>query len=89
MIEVYSKTNCPQCDLVKQQLTAWGYDFREIRVDQDDLAREFLISRGHRSVPQIYHGEKLLIPLGVQGLNNIDREDFDRRLGDHSKESCA
>jgi glutaredoxin len=51
---VYSKANCPQCTKVKRELTLKAVKFIEVRVDLNPPDRAFLLSEGHKSVPQVY-----------------------------------
>lgn len=71
MIKVFCKAGCPQCDQAKALLKKHGYSFEEVRIDLDDDARNFLINEGHRSVPQIYVEDKLLVEGGLQGLSGM------------------
>ena len=73
MITVYSKNNCPFCDKAKGLLKLKGIAFNEIKTDEVPEAREFVISNGHRSVPQIYKDGKLLVEGGYQGLAKTTR----------------
>ncbi len=56
-IKVYSKQNCPACVTMKTKLDGMGVTYEEVRVDQDPAVREWLVSQGHRSVPQLYQGD--------------------------------
>jgi glutaredoxin 3 len=76
MLTVYSKSNCPFCDRAKMLLKQKGVPFNEIRVDEDPTARQFIIDAGHRTVPQIYNGNKLFVEGGYQGLARLDENDF-------------
>lgn len=53
-VVVYSKANCPACVKVKNELTLKAVEYTEIRVDQEPAMRDWLLSKGHRSVPQVY-----------------------------------
>jgi len=75
MIKVYSKKNCPACDTAKKFLVAKGIDFSEVRIDENDIAREFLISSGHRTVPQIYK-DGILFVKTVDELAKKPLEEF-------------
>ena len=72
MITVYSKPLCHYCTMAKQYLETNGFEYEEIRVDTNPEAREFLISEGHRTMPQIYHNGKLLVAGGGQALVRMD-----------------
>ena len=72
MITVYSKPLCHYCTMAKQYLETNGFEYEEIRVDTNPEAREFLISEGHRTMPQIYNNGKLLVAGGGQALVRMD-----------------
>ena len=74
MITVYSKTVCPYCVNAKNYLTAHNIPFVEINIEQDEFAREFVLSQGHKSVPQIYIDGKLFVSGGWQGLSKMTPE---------------
>lgn len=81
VLTIYSKAACPFCDQAKKFLESKNINYREVRVDQDDEARSFIINEGHRSVPQIYLDGKLFVQGGFQGLKNLSESDFYERLG--------
>ena len=72
MITVYSKPLCHYCTMAKQYLDTHGFEYEEIRVDTNPEARDFLISEGHRTMPQIYNNGKLLVAGGGQALVRMD-----------------
>jgi glutaredoxin-like protein NrdH len=51
---VYSKNRCQGCDTLKARLKSAGIDFEERNIDNDEDAKNFLLSHGHRSVPVVY-----------------------------------
>ena len=53
---LYSKANCPNCEMLKDNLKRCGVEFTEKRVDLDQDSRDFLIWQGHRTVPVMYRG---------------------------------
>lgn len=55
-VELYSTAVCPYCVAAKNLLKQKGFDYEEIRVDQDPVRRDEMLSRtgGRRSVPQIF-----------------------------------
>lgn len=71
MIKVYSKHGCPHCDVAKLLLTSHGYTYEEVRIDEVQSAKEFVLSNGHKTVPQIYLGETLLVEGGAAGLKKM------------------
>lgn len=71
MLKVYSKANCSQCESAKKLLKEWDIEFEEVRIDIDSDARDFLLGEGHRSVPQLYVGNGLLVEGGFAGLRTL------------------
>ena len=76
MITIYSKTLCPNCTHAKKFLEAKEISFQEANIEKDASAREFLLSKGHRSVPQIYVGEQLLVAGGWEALSKLSTEEI-------------
>lgn len=72
MITVYSKNNCPFCVQAKNLLKLKGLEFQEVKIDEDDTAKQFILGEGHRTVPQIYRDGELLVEGGYQGLSRKD-----------------
>lgn len=69
MITLYSKPNCPYCDQAKTWLTKNDIAFEVLDISKDTAARDFLVSSGHKTVPQIYVGTRLLVEGGFSGLS--------------------
>ena len=82
MITVYSKPLCHFCDMAKHWLTKHGFEYEEVRVDTNPEVRNFLISEGHRTMPQIYHKGKLLIEGGGQALVRMDPKKVKELIGE-------
>jgi glutaredoxin 3 len=76
MLTVYSKANCPFCDQAKSLLKLKNIAFEEIRVDENPDARQFIVSEGHRTVPQIYKDGKLFVQGGYQGLVRLTESEL-------------
>lgn len=81
MLTVYSKNNCPFCDKAKHLLKNKGIEFTEVKIDEDQEAREFLIGAGHRTAPQIYLGESLFVEGGYHGLVKLSDQELHDKLG--------
>lgn len=81
VLTIYSKANCPHCDQTKRLLEQKNINYNEIRVDQEPGAREFLVSEGHKSVPQLYLDGKLFVEGGFTGLKNLEEGELFKRLG--------
>ena len=80
MITVYSKANCPFCVNAKTFLKNKGIDFVEVRIDEDAEAKEFVLSQGHRTVPQLYKDGKLFDDGGYTGLTKLTESQLKARL---------
>ena len=80
MITVYSKTHCPHCVNAKNYLQSRNIRYREVNIEQDTQAREFVMAQGHRTVPQIYLGDRLLVEGGWQGLSKLSTEEILQRI---------
>lgn len=80
MLTVYSKNHCPFCDQAKALLKKWEVPFEEIKIDVDPMAKEFVVSQGHRTVPQIYYQGQLFVDGGFQGLSKLSPEQVKQRL---------
>ena len=50
---VYTKNNCIQCIMTKQELTKHGITYKEINVEEQPTAMEELIERNLRSMPVV------------------------------------
>jgi glutaredoxin 3 len=80
MLTVYSKNNCPFCTQAKNLLTLKNIPFKEVKIDEDVIAKEFILSEGHRTVPQIYQDNKLFVQGGYQGLSKLTEEQLKEKL---------
>jgi glutaredoxin 3 len=79
---VYSTGWCPYCVRAKALLERKGVPFREIRVDEDPAERETMLerSRGQRTVPQIFIGDRHVG--GFDDLYALDKAgELDQLLG--------
>jgi glutaredoxin len=68
--------------MAKQYLDTNGFEYEEIRVDTNPEAREFLISEGHRTMPQIYNNGKLLVAGGGQALVRMNPDMVRKLIGE-------
>ena len=82
MLTVYSKNNCPFCDKAKYLLKTKNVAYKEVKIDEDSEAREWLIAQGHRTAPQIYKGDELFVEGGYQGLVKLSDEELFNKLGE-------
>ncbi len=64
----------------KRLLESKNVDYREVNIEEVPDARQMLLDRGLRSVPQIFNEEEL-IPGGFQGLSKQPQEFFQQLQG--------
>jgi glutaredoxin 3 len=76
MLTIYSKTVCPYCVQAKNYLKAKNINFREINIEQDAEAREFIVQQGLRTMPQIFMDGKIFVEGGWTGLSKMTAEDI-------------
>ena len=81
MLTVYSKNNCPNCVRAKSLLESRGVNYTEVNIETDPDARQMLLDKGLRSVPQIFHGSELL-PGGFDGLAKQSNNFFQQLKGE-------
>lgn len=74
-IVVYTMDYCPYCLRAKDLLKRRGIDFKEILVPMDDEAQwdELEKKSGMKTMPQIFHGERLIG--GYNDLAALDQKD--------------
>lgn len=52
-------------------------EYKEVNIDKDSEARDWLIAAGHRTMPQIYENNELFVEGGFQGLKeHFDKQDL-------------
>lgn len=71
MLTIYSKNNCGYCMRAKALLKNNDIEFEEINIDENTAARDFVITEGHRTMPQIYKDGKLFVEGGFTGLRDM------------------
>jgi len=52
-ITVYSKPNCPQCELTKRDMDILGIEYETVDLTQHQDQLERLIGLGHRNAPVV------------------------------------
>ena len=73
MLTIYTRDNCPFCDMAKALLESRGIEYTTVNVAVLTEARDYLVEQGLRSVPQIFNGTTLLQG-GYQGLADKPEE---------------
>ncbi|QLF85393.1 glutaredoxin [Enterococcus phage vB_EfaS-271] len=61
MITVYTKNNCASCTFTKRKLQALGVNYKEINVDENLEALEFLMECGFRSLPVVFNNDEPVV----------------------------
>lgn len=85
MLIVYSKNNCSFCVQAKNYLKQKNIEFQEVRIDEDIKAKEFILEKGHRTVPQIYLNDDLFVEGGYQGLIKLTENQLKEKLNVNQK----
>lgn len=76
MLTLYTRKQCAYCSNTKNFLVSKNINFREIDIDLDPSALEFMRDQGHRTVPQIYMDGQLFVEGGWQGLSRMSVEEI-------------
>ncbi len=58
-ITVYSKPNCPQCELTKRDMDILGIQYQTVDISRDEALLDQLISKGFRSAPVVEADDKM------------------------------
>lgn len=61
MITVYTKNNCMPCKMTKRKLHELGVNYKEINVDEDLTALEYLMECGLRSLPVVFKDDEPVV----------------------------
>ena len=85
MITVYSKPYCPHCVAAKNYLSKHEIAFDVKDVSLDENALQFLRDRDHKSVPQLYVDDRLLVEGGNAGLQKLGPDEIRARVATLSK----
>lgn len=80
MLTVYSKNHCPFCDQAKALLKNKNIPYTEVKIDETPEAREFIVTEGHRTVPQIYKDGVLFVEGGFNGLRKLTEDQLKAAL---------
>lgn len=87
MILLYSKPLCPYCDGAEHYFKKNGFQYKKIDISENTQAYEFVKSKGHRTVPQIYYGDRILVEGGYDSLKNIMPSDLEKRIQQYANGS--
>lgn len=71
MIKVFSKSNCPQCRMVKKFLNEHELDYNEVNIEEQPEAREYLMNMNLKTVPVTEVDGKLILGFNVPELRQL------------------
>ena len=80
MLTVYTKDWCGYCDMAKGYLQKLDIPYEEKNIGYDKEAKEFVLGEGHKTVPQIYYNDKLLVEGGADALISLSKEKIQSRM---------
>lgn len=72
MITVYTKNNCASCSFTKRKLQELGVNYKEINVDEDLSALEYLMECGFRSLPVVFNSNGAPMVTGGYAPNILE-----------------
>lgn len=81
MLTLYTKNNCGYCLQAKALLKNNDIPFEEVNIEVDATAKDFVITEGHRTMPQIYKDGKLFVEGGFTGLKDLGVDTIKTKLG--------
>ncbi|ALO80890.1 glutaredoxin domain-containing protein [Enterococcus faecalis] len=84
MLTVYTKNNCFPCTMTKRKLQELGVNYKEINVDEDLAALEYLMECGLRSLPVVFKDDEAIITGGFAPniLETCVSEEDSKRISD-------
>jgi len=80
MLTIYSKNNCGYCVQAKNLLKNIDIEFEEVNIEEDADQMQFILSEGHRTMPQIYKDGKLFVEGGYQGLKSLSADEIKEKI---------
>ena len=82
-LTLYTQNNCAYCDIMKNKLNKWGFNFHEINISNDMFAKSFMKEKQLKTVPQLfYHREHLNKNISTREFtekmlhDNLDYENY-------------
>lgn len=78
-VKVYSTQHCSYCVQAKNYLQSNGIEFESIMIDEDIDAAKLMMSKGFRTVPQIFIGEEHIG--GYDKLKLLSKDDLQAKIG--------
>ena len=81
MLTLYTKNNCGYCIQAKTLLKNNDIPFEEVNIETNEEAKNFVITEGHKTMPQIYKEGKLFVEGGFTGLRDLGVDTIKTKLG--------
>lgn len=53
-VVIYTKQTCPWCDKLKKWMTENAIDYKEVDIEMDQEALDFIKNQGLMTVPQVF-----------------------------------
>ena len=78
-LTVYTRPNCGFCTSAKNYLSNLEIQFSEVNVQEDEVARQRLLTEGHRTLPVILAGEEVMYG-GWKSLRTMRKEEIISKL---------
>lgn len=72
MLTVYTKNNCASCTFTKRKLQELGVNYKEINVDENLEALEYLMECGFRSLPIVFNSNGAPMVTGGYAPNILE-----------------
>jgi len=77
---MYTKDHCPFCQYAKAWLEKADITFEEKNISHSQELSSWLKEQGHRTVPQLYVKDTLLVEGGYQGLAKLDENTVKQKI---------
>lgn len=68
---LYSKPNCPNCDLTKRDMDILGIEYKVIDLSENPSQAERLIKMGHKSLPVVDTGQQVWSGYNQTKINSL------------------
>jgi len=78
-VKVYSTQHCSYCVQAKNYLQSNGIDYESVMIDENIDAAKLMMSKGLRTVPQIFIGEEHIG--GYDKLRLLSKDDLQAKIG--------
>jgi glutaredoxin len=66
----------------KKLLESHNIKYTDINIEEDMIAKDFIIQKGHKSVPQFYVGDNILVEGGFTGLRGMARTAIESKVAE-------